>query len=133
MKMKKKMLSGLITLGCAALLVVTVMAHPAAAGKKGIIFGDMSWDSAMVHNRIVAFIIENGMGYDKSEFMPGGTPIMIQALMKGDIDVDMESWTQNIQELYDRGIKEGTILDLGPNFSGQLAGLADSDLCDQGR
>lgn len=101
-------LTGILT---AALIIL-----PAAgmAASKRIVFGDMSWDSARIHNRIVAAIIAE-MGYE-SEFMPGGTPIMVQSLMKGDIDVDMESWTLNIQELYDRGIAEGTIIDLGPNF-----------------
>jgi glycine betaine/proline transport system substrate-binding protein len=86
-----------------------------AEAKKTIIFADLSWDSVQIHNRIVAFIIKHGMGYE-SDFVPGGTPILVQALMKGDIDVDMESWTQNNQELFDKGIKEGTIIDLGPNF-----------------
>jgi glycine betaine/proline transport system substrate-binding protein len=102
--------------GAVIVMAVLLCAPSAMAAKEKIIFGDMSWDSAMVHNRIVAFIIEKGMGYPQSEFVPGGTPIMVQSLMRGDIDIDMESWTQNIQELYDKGIKEGTIIDLGPNF-----------------
>jgi glycine betaine/proline transport system substrate-binding protein len=28
----------------------------------------------------------------------------------------MESWTENIQEVYDKGIEEGKIIDLGPNY-----------------
>lgn len=95
-------------------VLMLVLSVPALSADKKIVFGDMSWDSARVHNRISAFIIKQ-MGYE-SEFVPGGTPIMLQALMKGDIDVDMESWTQNVQELYDKGISEGTILDLGPNY-----------------
>ncbi len=101
---------------CLSLFLAAAAIHPTPshAADKKIIFGDMSWDSAMVHNRIVAFIIKQ-IGYE-SEFVPGGTPIMIQALTKGDIDVDMESWTQNIQKLYDEAIAEGSILDLGPNY-----------------
>lgn len=42
-----------------------------------IVFGDVSWDSVQVHNRIVAFIIENGLTGYKAEFMPGDTlPIL---------------------------------------------------------
>lgn len=102
---------------CLTVILTAALIIPATTGiaaSKRIVFGDMSWDSARIHNRIVAAIIAE-MGYE-SEFMPGGTPIMVQSLMKGDIDVDMESWTQNVQELYDRGIAEGTIIDLGPNF-----------------
>lgn len=86
-----------------------------AASNKPIIFADMSWDSIMVHNRIVAFIIGHGMGYE-SEFVPGSTPVMVKAMMLGDVDVDMESWTQNVQEVYDEAIASGRVIDLGPNY-----------------
>lgn len=86
-----------------------------AASQKTIVFADGSWDSIQVHNRIAAFIIKNGLGY-KTDFMAGETIPIVTGVIRGDIDVHMESWTQNIQELYDKGIKSGKMLDLGPNF-----------------
>jgi glycine betaine/proline transport system substrate-binding protein len=83
--------------------------------KEKIVFGDMSWDSVRVQNRIVDFIITHGLDYE-TDFIPGGTPIMVQSLINGDIDIDMESWTQNVQKLYDRGVAQGKIIDLGPSF-----------------
>jgi len=86
-----------------------------AASEKPIVFGDASWDSIQVHIRIAAFIIENGLGY-KTDFMVGETIPIVAGVIRGDIDVDMESWTENLQEVYDKGIKSGKMLDLGPNF-----------------
>jgi len=85
-----------------------------AAGKK-IIFADLSWDSVQVHNRIAGFIIEHGLGYTP-EYMPAETITGNTALLRGDIDVNMESWTENILDIYNKGIESGKIIDLGPCF-----------------
>ncbi|MEA3470292.1 MAG: glycine betaine ABC transporter substrate-binding protein, partial [Thermodesulfobacteriota bacterium] len=87
----------------------------ASAAKGTIRFMDLSWDSIQVHNRIAGFIIENGYGYDV-EYIPGETIPLFTGLMRGNVDVDMESWTENIQEVYDKGISSGKVLDLGSNY-----------------
>ena len=83
--------------------------------KGTIVFGDASWDSVQVHNRIAAFIVEHGYGYTP-DYIPGDTIPVYQGVIRGDIHVMMESWTENVQEVYDRGVADGTIIDLGPNF-----------------
>ena len=81
-----------------------------------IVFGDVSWDSVQVHNRIAAFIIENGIGGYKADFMAGDTLPIINAIVQGDIDVDMESWHSNFPEVYAKGIESGDMVDLGKNM-----------------
>jgi len=99
----------------AVLLVSGTLAIQSAAAKTTIKFNDRSWDSIQVHNRIAGFIIEHGYGYDV-DYVPGETVSLLTALQRGDSDVEMESWTENTQELFDKGLKEGTIIDLGPNY-----------------
>jgi len=70
----------------------------------------------MVHTQIAAFIIENGYGYPESEFTPGSTIPLFAGLIKGDLDVNMECWVENQQEVYDEAIAAGDIVDLGDNF-----------------
>ncbi|MCD6568204.1 MAG: ABC transporter substrate-binding protein [Dehalococcoidia bacterium] len=91
---------------------------PTQAGP--IVFGDISWDSAQVHNRIAAFILENGYGYEP-DYIPGDTAPLWMGLEKGDVDVIMESWTENILEIYNKAIDSGAAVDLGSNYpdSGQ--------------
>jgi glycine betaine/proline transport system substrate-binding protein len=60
-----------------------------------IVFADVSWDSVQVHNRIVAFIMENGFDGYKADYMPGDTLPLANGLVQGDIDVNMESWHSN--------------------------------------
>jgi len=81
-----------------------------------IVFGDVSWDSVQVHNRIMAFIIEKGLEGYKADFMPGDTLPIINGIVQGDIDVDMESWHSNFPEVYRKGVDSGDLIDLGKNM-----------------
>ena len=92
-----------------------ILLVPAMASAKRIVFADLSWDSALVHNRIAGFMFEHGYGYD-IDYFPGQTVPLLTGLMRGDVDVNMESWTENVQEVYDKAMKRKKILDLGPNF-----------------
>jgi glycine betaine/proline transport system substrate-binding protein len=81
-----------------------------------IIFADLSWESAQVHNRIAAFILENGYGYPKSDYIPGDTIPLFLGLTRGDVHVNMELWTENQQEAYDEAIAAREVVDLGDNY-----------------
>ncbi len=81
-----------------------------------VTFGDVSWDSVQVHNRIMAFIIENGLEGYKADFIPGDTLPILNGLSQGDVDVDMESWHSNFMDVYDKAIAAGSIIDLGQNM-----------------
>ena len=85
-------------------------------GVKTIVFADVSWDSVQVHNRIVAFIMENGFEGYKADYMPGDTLPLANGLVQGDIDVNMESWHSNWPEVYKKGIDSGNMVDLGKNM-----------------
>ena len=86
-------------------------------GSMKLVFGDVSWDSVQVHNRIAAFIIQNGLeGSYEVDFVPGDTLPIINGVVQGDIDIDMESWHSNFKEAYDKGIATGNMVDLGPNY-----------------
>jgi glycine betaine/proline transport system substrate-binding protein len=111
--MKKLMLASL----------VLIMAMSTAAFGSGtdeqemtLVFGDLSWNSVQVHNRIAAFIIENGIGGYKAEFTAADTLVTINGMIQGDIDIDMESWHSNFREAYEKGIATGEIVDLGKNL-----------------
>jgi len=103
-----------------------------AASKKPIVFADFGWDSAQVHNRIAGFIIEHGLGYPVS-YTAGETVMLNTALIaaKGaDVpNVNMETWTENWQELYDKGLAKGQdpntkegFIHLGANFPNSVQG-----------
>ena len=97
-----------------------------SAAKTPIVFADLGWDSVQVHNRIAGFIIEKGLGYP-IKFVQGETIMLNKALIQakgGEApNVNMESWIENMQGLYDEGIAKGKdpnseegIINLGANF-----------------
>jgi glycine betaine/proline transport system substrate-binding protein len=104
-----------------ALLATSLIGCSPAATQKTVVFGDLSWDSAQVNNRIAAFIATNGYGYDV-EYIPGDTITILQGLRNGDVDVNMEIWVENQQEAYDEAVSSGDVLDLGNNFGDNWQG-----------
>ncbi|WP_211341385.1 glycine betaine ABC transporter substrate-binding protein [Desulfoglaeba alkanexedens] len=115
MKDTSSLRSGLFCFTILALMSLCVAAGPRVSSAKTIRFLDNSWDTIQVHNRIVGFVAKHGYGYDPdyitSETIPG-----MAGLMRGDADINMEVWIENVQEAYDKGISSGVLLDLGSNF-----------------
>lgn len=98
------------------LLFLLLSACTQAEKTETIVFGDISWDSVQVHNRIAAFIIVNGFEGYEVDFTPGDTLPIVNGVAQGDIDVDMESWHSNFPEVYEREIAAGNLIDLGQNL-----------------
>lgn len=87
---------------------------------RAIVFGDYGWDSAIVHNRIAQYILENGYGYE-TDTIAGETITLFQGLVDGDVDVSMEIWADQ-QPQFEPNVEEGTILDLGLNYPESVQG-----------
>jgi len=121
MKDTSSLRSGLFCFTILALMSLCVAAGPRVSSAKTIRFLDNSWDTIQVHNRIVGFVAKHGYGYDPdyiaSETIPG-----MAGLMRGDADINMEVWVENVQEAYDKGISSGVLIDLGSNFSDSWQG-----------
>lgn len=129
--MKEKLRWISYTLVFLAALVLIVGVNPASA-KKTIVFADYGWDSIQVHNRIAAIIVEKGLGYPVN-YVQGETMMLNTALIeaKGSLapSVNMESWTENWQALYDEGLAKGKdpnsdkgFINLGANFPNSVQG-----------
>ncbi len=129
--MKRKMNLTLYAILALAMVILIGGVTPAAA-KKNIIFGDFGWDSAQVHNRIAGIIIEKGLGYP-IKFVQGETIMLNTALIQakgGEApNVNMETWTENWQELYDEGLAKGKdaktrqgFINLGANVPNSVQG-----------
>jgi len=87
-----------------------------------IVFADAGWDSIRFHNDVAALIIENGFGL-KTDVIPGTTAATFAGLKKGDINVYMEAWTENIMDIYKEAIDAGEIVEVSINFDDNAQGL----------
>lgn len=81
---------------------------------KEIAFADVGWDSVKFHNAVAGLIAEQIFGYEWRE-VPGSTTVLHEGLLKGEIDVHMEEWTDNLAT-YEKDLNEGKFKDLGVNF-----------------
>ncbi len=127
-KNKKKLM--LIVL---AILLTVVMVFSTACSskedavsKKGstkekLVFADAGWDSIKIHNEVARLIVESGYGYE-TDVIPGTTAVTLEGLKRGDIDIFMEIWTDNIQT-YPEAISNGDILEVSLNFGDNRQGF----------
>lgn len=89
--------------------------------KKTITFADAGWDSIKFHNAVAGFIAENIFNYQWTE-SPGSTALMHEGLIKGEIDIHMECWAENIASYYtDRDTEK--FHELGINFNDNYQGF----------
>ena len=118
---KRRFLTSILIVALSAILVLSSFTG-CVTKKETLWFADLDWDSAQVHNRIAAFIIENGYGYGV-DYNFGSTIPMFVGLTDGSNDISMEIWVENQQEAYDVAIADGTIVDLGGNYTDNWQGF----------
>lgn len=86
-----------------------------------IVFADAGWDSSKFHNAVAGLIAESVYGYQWSE-TTGSSTVLLEGMKKGEIDVFMEMWTDNIAS-YDDDIASGKIQEMGTNFDDNMQGF----------
>ena len=122
MSKKRNLGVKLLMVALGATLILSCFAGCTATEEKPtLVFADLTWDSAMFHNRIAGFILENGYGYE-TDYIPGSTIPLFSGLAAGEIDISMEIWVDNQKDALDAAIEAGNVVDLGPNFEGSWQG-----------
>ncbi len=122
MNTRRNVRRGVILLAASLALLAVPITGCAPAEQETVVFGDLQWDSALVNNRIAAFILTHGYGYEDIEFIPGDTVTIFQGLRRGDVHINMEVWVENQQEAYDAAVAAGDVVDLGTNFDDNWQG-----------
>jgi len=92
------------------------MSGGALAQEKNVTFVDFSWNSVQMHNRIAGFVLEHGYGF-KPEYLFAESVPGLTGLAKGDVDIAMEMWVDNVLEWYNEAVgRNKAVIDLGPTF-----------------
>ena len=98
-------------------LLLASYATAVTAQPEPIIFGDLTWNTARVQNRIAQYIIEKGYGYSTA-VLPGATADLFEGLRQGESDVLMELWLVNLLADWREASLVGEVVSLGENVGG---------------
>lgn len=115
----KRVVSAVLALLCASAVLSGCNQKPA---QKNIVLADVGWDSILLQNAAVGMIATTVFGYDGISEVSGSTPISHEALLKGEIDVHMEIWTDNIS-VYEQDRAAGRFEELAISFEDNAQGL----------
>ncbi len=80
------------------------------------------WDSQIIHNEIAKLVVENAYDNYVFELSTGSSTINWQAIIAGDVDLDIESWTDNVATYAD-DLANGDIVDVGILVADSAQGL----------
>ncbi len=119
---RKTRIKILLSIMAILLLLPLSLTGCAEGGKQPLKFADAGWDSIQVHNAIAGFIVENGYGYPPSEIIPGSSPVVLVGTAQGDIDILMETWSENYGETYTDYIDSGEIEEISLVFDDNYQG-----------
>ncbi len=79
------------------------------------------WESQVFHNRVMGFIFEHGYGAEWED-VQADTPVVVQSLRTGDIDVNSEMWSDNVTS-YQDDLEAGYYHEIATNFDDNFQGL----------
>ncbi len=96
-------------------------AEPTCEIDRPVVFADLNWESNQFHTQVAKFIVERGYGC-KTDIVPGDTLPLTLALIRGDADVMMELWEENIREVWDKAERDGKAIKAGVNFPDAVQG-----------
>jgi glycine betaine/proline transport system substrate-binding protein len=105
----------------AAAALAQDQAAPACEIDRPVVFAGLGYDSAEFHNALAGFIIEHGYGC-AVDSLPGEVIPLLNGLARGDVDVNMEIWKDNITEAWVKAEEAGEVVDLGINFPDAIQG-----------
>lgn len=86
-----------------------------------LVFAGLNWESATLNNTVARLLVEGAFGIP-TQSDPGSSVPLFQKMRTGDVDIYMEAWLPNAQELYEKALADGQIVDLGQNFDNARQG-----------
>ena len=97
------------------LLGVTSACRPETSNNTIIIAADNGWDSQRFHNALARLIIENAFEGYELRISTASTIMNWESMRNGDVDLDIESWTENIAT-FEEDVRSGDFIPLGVLF-----------------
>ena len=109
--MKKKSCSAILFL-VIILFGVMTSCGPGSSHITTITTTDNGWDSQKLHNAIAKLVIEHAYKDYKVKHSTASTAMNWESMKKGDVDIDIESWTDNIAS-FTEDVNRGDVIVIG--------------------
>lgn len=90
-------------------------AQPKCEVDRPVVFAGLDYDSAAFHNAVAQRILRDGYGC-KTDALPGTVIPLINGMLRGDVQVNMEIWKSNQPVNWTGGVAAGTLVEVGVNF-----------------
>lgn len=116
-----------LIIGAGALAVALGLAAAPARAEvqceldRPVVFAGLDWDSNAFHTAVAARIMEAGYGCE-TDVIPGTTLPLVTGLARGDVDIAMEIWLDNVTEPWNKAVEAGQAKSLGTNFPDAVQG-----------
>ena len=88
------------------------------ASNQTITFATLNWSSAEIQSALAQYIVKHGYGYSVDE-RPGSTIPLFQGLLGGDIDVTLEIWLPNQNNVWLPALDAGDVIPVGNSLNEQ--------------
>ena len=87
-----------------------------------LIATDNGWDSQRFHNALAKLVIDNAFEGYELRFSTASSTMNWESMRNGDVDVDIESWTENVAT-FEEDVRVGDIVVLGVLVEDSRQGL----------
>lgn len=88
---------------------------PVCEVNRPVVFAGLDYDSAQFHNAVARYLIHAAFGCEVAE-VAGSVIPLVQGMARGEIDINMEIWRDNVTQAWDEAEAAGKVIDLGINF-----------------
>lgn len=102
----------LVVLAVIAAAAFFYFVQSAQTEKLGITVTDNGWDSQKFHNSLAKLVVEHAYDGYEIKYSTVSSTMNWQSLVAGDVDLDIESWTDNVVS-YPSDIAAGKVTDIG--------------------
>ncbi|MDR1885176.1 MAG: ABC transporter substrate-binding protein [Synergistaceae bacterium] len=87
-----------------------------------VVATDNGWDSQKFHNAIAALVVEHAYDGYRFDVSTASTTMNWQSMIAGDVDIDIESWTENVAS-YPDDVARGDIVNVGVLVADSAQGI----------
>ena len=99
-------------------MAISDAAMEEAQQKGTITFATLNWGSAEIQSALAQYIVHHGYGYPVDD-KAGATVPMFQGLLGGDVDVTLEIWLPNQNNVWLPALDEGAVIPVGNSLNEQ--------------